>query len=90
MTTEYQSGILAVIRKFTKPQRDALGEIATLNRGGYHPRTIKALEHLGLIEAHQETHGHVFGVPLYITRYEVPLAVHIAWCTWCSEDEAIR
>lgn len=48
---------------------------------GSSPRTLDALASKGLI-VDSQPHGSVFNVP----QYEVPTAIHIQWCTWCSEN----
>lgn len=79
------------IAKLTKAQQDVLGNIA-IGLDGYHPaRVIKALLAKGLIEP-EEQRGYGSGnspidrIPITVTRYSVPLPVHIAWAQWCSEQ----
>lgn len=74
----------------TERQRFVLGNIAIGLDGGHHPRTLVALAEKGLIVGHRETlPGHP---PVEVTRWEVPVDVHIQWAEWCAaqpdeEDE---
>lgn len=80
---------VADIQKLRKRQREVLGQIAINNDGGHHPKTLKALQSKGLIVAEQqEVRGPFRGTTMTITRWYVPIAVHMVWCTWCSEQES--
>lgn len=74
-----------IITKLTEPQRDVLGQIATNNDGGHHPRTIAALLKKELIKE-TESERLPGRFPLWIKHYYTPLHVHIAWCEWCSKN----
>jgi len=49
-------------------------------------RSVQKLLERGLVIAH-ETMIRPLSLPVTITEYEVPLAVHIAWCQYCKEHE---
>jgi predicted transcriptional regulator len=69
----------------TPHRREVLSLIAIGQDTGHNPRTLAALEHLGLICASkQELHGRP---PVVVTRWSLPLPVHVAWAQWC-EDHA--
>jgi hypothetical protein len=74
------------MKALTARQRDVLSAVA-INQDGGHPRgTLEALERKGLIERREVP---VTGLPhLTITRWEVPLPVHIQWAAWCSRQVA--
>lgn len=69
--------------RLTPTQRDVLGQIALGNDGGHNPRTIAALKRMGLIVGHLDD-GESFGVR--VTRYELPIPVHMQWCEWCANQ----
>lgn len=72
----------ALISGLTKRQRDVLGQIAMSCDSGHHPRVLAALLRQGLIEEGEEVlPGRL---PVTVKRYRTPIAVHIAWCEWCS------
>jgi hypothetical protein len=81
----------AIIEKLSAKQRHVLGMIAINEDRGHPPTTIHSLMKKGLIIAHQEQ---IYGpgntpidrIPMTVTRYDVPIPVHIAWCEWCSEN----
>ena len=60
-------------------------QIATGGDAGHHPATLKALVQKNMIIEIEEKLGGV--MPLVITRYEVPLRVHIEWCRWCAAND---
>ncbi len=70
-------------------QREVLSLIAIGNDRGHPAATLLALERRGLIQAHTERYGTGLseGPPVTVTRWEVPLPVHIAWCQWCTDQE---
>ena len=70
----------------TPAQLRVFEQVAINQDGGHHPSTLKALERRGMIESYQERWSDKF--PGSITRYMVPLPVHIAWCEWCAEQAA--
>lgn len=74
-------------RNLTPAQEQVFEQIAINQDGGHHRTTLKKLLALGLIEKHQEywkQPGESLAV--LITRYIVPLAIHIEWCEWCAEN----
>ena len=73
----------AIIETLTAKQLDALGRIAMNEDGGHPKRTLDALVKKGLIEGYPEILRGRF--PVTITRYSVPVHVHIAYCTWASD-----
>lgn len=69
----------------TKRQRDVFELIAIGQDARHHPATLAALERKRLIVAETETDRQGWP-PVTIKRYHVPLALHIQWCAWCSEN----
>ena len=70
----------------SKRQRAAFERIAINDDRRVHPATALALKLKGLIEFRTEIVGRdCFGL-IEITRYEVPLPIHMKWCQWCSEN----
>lgn len=68
----------------TERQRDALGWIAIGQDRGHHPKVLAALEAKGLIVGHRQT---LTGIPpVEVVRWEVPVAVHMQWAEWCSQQ----
>lgn len=67
----------------TRPQREVLDQIAVGQDGGHHPRVLAVLEAKGLIVGYDTVEGHP---PLHVTRWEVPLSVHIQWAEWCAQQ----
>lgn len=67
----------------TEAQRNVLGLIAIGQDGGHNPRTLAVLERLGLIVGHDGQVSTPLG-PMQVRRWDVPVAVHIQWCEWCS------
>lgn len=72
----------------TPKQLDVLGQISINNDSGHSSRTLKALERLKLIERYQESSYGPSPISqvLKITRWCMPVWVHIAWCEWCSQQ----
>lgn len=87
MKTDYYK----TIDKLSEKQRHVLGMIAINEDTGHPPATIRALIKKGLIDSFEEE---IFGrgnspidrIPLVVTRYYVPLPIHIIWCEWCSQN----
>jgi len=76
------SGGITSIAALTVRQREVLGAIAVGQDNGHHPKVLAALEEQGLIVGYPEVlPGYP---PVTITRWEVPVAVHIRWCEWCA------
>lgn len=74
--------------RLTKRQQEVLGMVAISQDGGHGKRTLESLERHGLIERRQERSSYGrSGAVLAITRWDMPIAVHIAWCDWCSRQE---
>lgn len=79
---------LHVIDGLTMAQRRVLGAVAINQDGGHHPLSLKGLQGLGLIESYPERlGGHP---PRTVTRWRVPIHVHMAWCAWCAESPGER
>jgi hypothetical protein len=53
-----------------------------------YPKTIEALLNRGVIAKDQDEFlgRDAFG-PITVPRYYVPLAVHMQWCDWASEQQ---
>ncbi len=68
----------------TRRQQDVLGAIATGQDGGHPPKVLAALEELGLIESYKATLPGA--LPVEITRWEVPVPVHMRWAQWCADQ----
>ncbi len=49
-------------------------------------KSIDALEAAGLIKRERHQARDAMGV-YWVTKFHVPLAVHIKWSAWCSEQE---
>lgn len=50
-------------------------------------KTIDALKRKGLIEdAGRFNAGGPGAMAIWITRYQVPIHIHMEWCKWCSEN----
>lgn len=65
-------------------QQRVAGNVALNQDQGHSPRVLARLVELGVIEACEERlGGHP---PLIVTRYRMPLGVHVAWCAWCSRQ----
>lgn len=69
----------------TDAQLRVFEQIAANKDLGHNIRTVDALLRKGYIEKYwQRPVGRFTG--LYITRYKVPLSIHIDWCEWCGEQ----
>ncbi|GGM52635.1 hypothetical protein ACFFX1_55440 [Dactylosporangium sucinum] len=66
----------------TNRQREVLGAIACGDDQHHHRKVLKALADLGLIVEHRVRLAD--GLPVEISRWEVPLDVHIQWAEWCA------
>jgi hypothetical protein len=76
----------------TVAQERALSLIAINMHPFASPKTIQVLLDQGLIIKGERTiygKGHtVFDrIPMVVEDYTMPIAVHYAWCKWCSEHE---
>lgn len=68
----------------TARQREVLGEIACGQDGGHPTATLEALERKGLIVGFlARCQG---WPPVIITRWQVPLDVHMQWAQWCADQ----
>jgi hypothetical protein len=76
----------SLIDKLTKHQQNVLGNIAINLDTGHNPRTLKTLTDLGLIQSYKEDLRSPGQLTVTITRYYVPLPIHIKWCAWCSDQ----
>ena len=77
--------VAGMIKKLTRAQRSAFERIAIGLDRGVHPKSAAVLLRQGLIEAEEETLPS-WPTPVTITRYFVPLPVHMDWCRLCSND----
>lgn len=75
----------------TKAQIRAFEHIAINKDWGWGEKTTKALLAKGLIvqNGEREICRDRFGV-VKIPNYEVPIALHIQWCNWCSEQPQVE
>lgn len=68
----------------TARQRDVLSDIACGLDRGHPPKVLAALAGKDLIVGREETlPGHP---PVRITRWEVPIDVHMQWAAWCAQQ----
>ena len=72
------------IKKLTKAQLRTLESIAIGLDHRVHPKCAATLLRLGLITAEQQIVPS-WPTPATITRYSMPISVHMAWCSWCSD-----
>jgi hypothetical protein len=73
----------------SQAQRDVLGLVAVGDDVGHNPITLAALEAKGLVVARKQLLPGVAGmwpgnVAVEVTRWHVPLPVHMQWCEWCA------
>lgn len=74
---------LPIIRKLTKAQKEALSRICIGDDSCLPPKTATSLDALGLIDYRLIWNGRR---DAGIWRADVAsIAVHMAWCQWCSE-----
>jgi hypothetical protein len=71
-----------------KRQAEVFEQIAINLDGGHHPATLAALVKKGYIEEYTEVvkDSMIFWCNFRVTRYRVPIGVHIRWCEWCAEN----
>lgn len=69
--------------KLTPAQLQVFEQVATGHPYGHPARTLESLEKKGYLQSHPERLSG--NPPVAITRYSVPIPVHIAWCQWCAE-----
>lgn len=74
--------------KLTTAQLETLGRIAMNNDRFVNNRTADALVKRGLIESYKENLGG--RLPVVITRYRMPIDVHIQWCSWCDANYTLE
>lgn len=72
----------------SKPAHEVFEQIAIGDDlAGHHPRILETLVSRGLIERRAEqVPGPFRGTTMSVNRYDVPLAVHMALCSWCNEN----
>lgn len=75
------------LESLTKAQQTALGNIAIGNDGRISRRVIDVLKTKRLI-LEFPTEYLTGGLRMTVVRYGVPLCVHLAWCLWCSDEDA--
>jgi hypothetical protein len=78
----------ATIAALSTDEIDALGEYAFpgLSIPGDWPQAVlNSLVDKGLLIRHRRQHPSP-GLPVIVEDYEVPLAVHIAYCEWCGTE----
>jgi len=69
--------------KLTPAQLRIFGEISVNEDLGHNNRVLGILKGYGLIYSYEEW----IGYPAYkVTRWEIPLHVHIVWCEWCAKN----
>jgi len=73
------------LKQLTKAQLRAFELIAINLDFGVHPKTAAALLKHGLIETCKETLPS-WPTPVTITRYFLPVPVHLTWCLLCAEQ----
>lgn len=81
----------ATIAALSTDEIDALGEYAFpgLSIPGDWPQAVlDSLVDKGLLIRHRRQHPSP-GLPVIVEDYEVPTAVHVAYCEWCGEQESI-
>jgi hypothetical protein len=70
----------------SKAQLDALCSVAFGGHGdGKNPRTLAALERMGLISPYEDEIGvpDRFGAKI-VQRWEMSLGTHVEFCAWCA------
>lgn len=82
MTNPFAGATLKAIKSLRPNQRHVLDCIAIGQDGGHHPATLKKLVDLGLIVEERQRSG-----AFVVTRYGMPIHVHIVWCEWCAEED---
>jgi hypothetical protein len=75
-----------IARGLTRAQLRTFGNIAIGFDLGWHPKVLAALVAAHLIVAIDESWSWFKDVlpAMNVTRYGVPLPIHIAWCAWCD------
>ena len=78
-------------KNLTDSQCIAFGLIALDSDNGHNPMVLRSLMDKGLIEEYEdEIRGRgsspIDRIPMTVKRYRVPIAMHICWCEWCSEN----
>lgn len=69
--------------KLTPQQLRVFEQVAIGYPYGHPVRTLESLEKKGYLRSHlEQLRGYP---PVAVTRYSVPIPVHIAWCRWCAE-----
>ena len=81
----------ATFDKLSETQQECLGYYAFpgLSMPRMWPQnTLNSLVKKGLLIRHRRQHPSP-GIPVIVEDYEMPIAVHIAYCEWCGELETI-
>ena len=73
-------------RNLSEKQSDVFEQICINNDAGHNKRTLKALENKGLIECKMLPVNDGGFPPINILRSRVPVAIHMEWCQWCSDN----
>ena len=81
------SGLAEKLEKLTRAQLRTFALIAMNQDRGVPPETAAVLLEHGLIEAYEGVRPSWPG-PVTVTRYRVPLPVHVEWCRICAESAA--
>lgn len=77
--------------RLTSAQQGVFELICCGQDGGHHPMTLAVLERMGLVVSYvQEISGPFPGTTMTARRWEVPLAVHIQWAEWCSNQPEVE
>lgn len=65
--------------------RNAFEQIAIGQDLGIPHKTLRKLDGLGLVVTEIENRGGF--PPMKVLRAHVPIAIHMQWCQWCSEQK---
>lgn len=76
-------------RGLTDRQTEVLGLVATGQCPSASSKTLEALLRKGLIvRLKDRVVGHDVLGAIKVPQYEMPLAEHIEWCAWASQQDA--
>ena len=67
----------------TPRQREVFEQVAIGQDAGHPKRVLEALAKRGLVVSYVGMVG-VGQFVVEVTRWEVPIDVHIQWCEWCA------
>jgi hypothetical protein len=77
--------LMSTFARLNERQIDVLANVAFGgDGGGCSPRTLRALERRGLICSYVDEMSSVFGT-LRITKWRMPIPVHIEFCAWVGD-----